>query len=296
MFSGCRNSSPGDSCRSSRSPAPKNPSDLCTKNVPVAFLEQYLGQLNVYFEEGRAAVAQNLHALKEHSLVIAHPCVGVQLLGKIGGQDAARVDASSGVGDLLPEVIGGSLPGSGGGEAKRQRAKKHRAKTKTPEERHVDSWLLRGDEGVWQRAHRTPRRSMFTPHNVAGKPDDGIVLNKIRVTRGKYVGTGENFELIDDYSIAASTHKMLPHAWVGTTEFREVDQQIMNNITSPTIEITKDKTVAWADMLSGDEETSDTRVCGALTSLAPRVRCPAAPLLSGEAMPGLRVGAEREYF
>ena len=131
---------------------------------------------------------------------------------------------------------------------------------------------------------------MFTPHNVAGRPDDGIVLNKIRVTRGKYVGTGEGFELIDDYSVAASMHKMLPHAWVGTTEFREVDQQIKNIVTHQTIEIAKDKSVAWADMLSGDEETSDTRVCGALTSLAPRARCPDAPLLSGEAMPGLHVG------
>ena len=30
-------------------PGPQNPSDLCTKNVPVGLLEQYMRQLNVYF-------------------------------------------------------------------------------------------------------------------------------------------------------------------------------------------------------------------------------------------------------
>ena len=36
---------------------PRNPSDRCTKNVPITLLEQYLGQLNIYFADGRAAVA-----------------------------------------------------------------------------------------------------------------------------------------------------------------------------------------------------------------------------------------------
>ena len=39
-------------------PGPRNPSDLCTKNVPIALLEQYLGQMNIFFADGRAAVAQ----------------------------------------------------------------------------------------------------------------------------------------------------------------------------------------------------------------------------------------------
>ena len=47
----------------SKIPGASNPSDLCTKNVPVALLEQYLGQMNVYFAEGRADIAQQLHSL-----------------------------------------------------------------------------------------------------------------------------------------------------------------------------------------------------------------------------------------
>ena len=43
-------------------PGAANSSDLCTKNVPATHLEQYLGQLNIYFADGRAAVAQQLHA------------------------------------------------------------------------------------------------------------------------------------------------------------------------------------------------------------------------------------------
>ena len=37
----------------------------------MTLLEQYLGQLNIYFADARAAVAQPLH-----SLVFAHPGVG----------------------------------------------------------------------------------------------------------------------------------------------------------------------------------------------------------------------------
>ena len=49
-------------------PGPRNLSDLCTENVPIALLEQYLGRMSIYCATGRAAVAQQLH-----SLVIAHP-------------------------------------------------------------------------------------------------------------------------------------------------------------------------------------------------------------------------------
>ena len=44
-------------------PRPQNPSDLCTKNVGVGLIEQYMEQLSQYFEEGRAAVAQQLHKM-----------------------------------------------------------------------------------------------------------------------------------------------------------------------------------------------------------------------------------------
>ena len=48
-------------------PGPQNPSDLCTKNMPAALMEQYLTQLHVYHAEGRAAVAQQLHAIGPRS-------------------------------------------------------------------------------------------------------------------------------------------------------------------------------------------------------------------------------------
>ena len=44
-------------------PGPRNPSDLCTKNVEAALMEKYLSILQVKFAEGRAAVAQQLHSM-----------------------------------------------------------------------------------------------------------------------------------------------------------------------------------------------------------------------------------------
>ena len=41
-------------------PGPQNPSDLCTERVGVGLIEQYMKQLSLYYEEGRAAVAQQL--------------------------------------------------------------------------------------------------------------------------------------------------------------------------------------------------------------------------------------------
>ena len=52
-------------------PGPQNPSDFCTKNVPVALMEKYLGQLHVKFAEGRAAVAQQLHSIARENVVFA---------------------------------------------------------------------------------------------------------------------------------------------------------------------------------------------------------------------------------
>ena len=67
---------------------------------------------------------------------------------------------------------------------------------------------------------------MFTPHRVAGGPGGEVLLNKIRITNGTYVGTGEGFQIIDDYSVASSAHRMLSKGWIGTTHFREINQQV----------------------------------------------------------------------
>ena len=86
---------------------------------------------------------------------------------------------------------------------------------------------------------------MFTPHRVAGGPGKEVALNRIRVTKGTFISSGEKFEIIDDYTIGSSAHRLLPRGWVGTTEFRELDQQIR---VAPTHK------VSWADVTSDQEE------------------------------------------
>ena len=46
-------------------PGPRNPSDMGTKHIAVALLDQYLEQLNLQVVAGRAAIAQQLHGLGE---------------------------------------------------------------------------------------------------------------------------------------------------------------------------------------------------------------------------------------
>ena len=59
----------------SKIPGPRNPSDLCTKNVGVALMEQYPGQLCLKFAKGRAAV------VNANDRVIASRAVGDPLAG-----------------------------------------------------------------------------------------------------------------------------------------------------------------------------------------------------------------------
>ena len=49
-------------------PGPRNPSDMGTKHIAVALMDQYLQQLNLEVVEGRAAIAQQLHAVYEADL------------------------------------------------------------------------------------------------------------------------------------------------------------------------------------------------------------------------------------
>lgn len=130
------------------------------------------------------------------------------------------MNAPAGDGVLLPEEIGGPGPDQSAGGVKTK------VKTRSAEERCVDTWLSSGTSGEWTRAHRTPRRAMFTPHRVAGGHGSEVMLNRMRITNGTYVGTGEKFQVIDDYHVASSAHRSLGHGWVGTTHFRELNQQI----------------------------------------------------------------------
>ena len=149
---------------------------------------------------------------------------------------------------------------------------------------------------------------MFTPHNVSAGPDKSVMLNKIRITRGKYVGTGKEFQVIDDYSISASAHKILNNAWVGTTEFREVDQQVIvdrgvnfdRGVIADSGEDVQgivnvqelvNKSISWADIAS-DEEVSAGAPAPAICSLTARPRFPEHILVSCD--PGR--GAARTAF
>ena len=103
---------------------------------------------------------------------------------------------------------------------------------RSAEERCVDSWLISGEDGVWKRAHRTPRRGLFTPHRVSAGPGRDTKLSTRRINIGTYVGTGAEFTITDDYSDPNAAHKILANAWVGTTEFEveDIEQNIAKNI------------------------------------------------------------------
>ena len=71
------------------------------------------------------------------------------------------------------------------------------------------------------RAHRTPRRSLFTPHRVSGGPAAGRRLKGSRITKGTYVGNGVTFTIVDNYHDPNLAHRVLGNAWIGTSEFTE---------------------------------------------------------------------------
>jgi hypothetical protein len=85
---------------------------------------------------------------------------------------------------------------------------------------------------------------MFMPHRVAGGPGRDIKLTKTRVTIGKFVASGEEFKIIDHYTEPKAAHMMLEHAWVGTTEFKELINHEGANINAST---------KWADWASDEE-------------------------------------------
>ena len=65
MSCGYKSNKLGGYYLSGKVPGPRNPSDMGTKNIAVALLDQYLGQLNLEVVGGRAAIAQQLHLLED---------------------------------------------------------------------------------------------------------------------------------------------------------------------------------------------------------------------------------------
>ena len=83
-----------------------------------------------------------------------------------------------------------------------------------------------------------------------------------RTTRGRYLGTGEEFVIEDDYANPVDAHRVLANAWVGTTQvFEEKSDEVDGNVN--------ESKEAWADM--DDEDNPDARVrqkIGELSSLS----------------------------
>ena len=79
---------------------------------------------------------------------------------------------------------------------------------------------------------------MLTPHRVAGGAGPSVKLEKVRITIGTFVASGEQFKIEDQYTEPRAAHLMLEHAWVGTSEFREITYE-GNNKSS-------DKWADWA--------------------------------------------------
>ena len=133
----------------------------------------------------------------------------------------------------------------------------------------MDSWLCAGVGGEWHRAHRTPRRALFTPHRVAGGPRPGAVMITKRVTRGRYLGSGEEFVIEDDYADPVNAHRVLANAWVGSTQ---VFEEHIENTAEKTKKENGDETKsneAWADMdFDESSNANDRRRVNGLSSLS----------------------------
>ena len=90
-----------------------------------------------------------------------------------------------------------------------------------------------------------------------------------RTTRGRYLGTGEEFVIEDDYANPVDAHRVLANAWVGTTQVFEEKIEKMNGNVNEFKE-------AWADMDFEDSPDAEVRQwIGTLSSLSavPVRRC-----------------------
>ena len=113
--------------------------------------------------------------------------------------------------------------------------------------------MMDGEGGEWKRAHRTPRRALFTPHRVAGGPGRDAVMITKRISKGTFVRSRKEFTIIDDYADPDCTHRILANAWIGITIIHKekkkedpVDVQVVPN-----------KRAVWADMYSDSDERDE---------------------------------------
>ena len=116
-----------------------------------------------------------------------------------------------------------------------------------------------GEEGIWKRAHRTPRRALFTPHCATGGPGRQTLVGGCRTTIGTYVGSGKKLEIVDNYNDPNHAHRILVNSWIGTSEFRVMNVDSEDEMVEIQI-----------------NNKDDARAIGALSSLCARPRAPEA--------------------
>ena len=66
--------------------------------------------------------------------------------------------------------------------------------------------------------HHKPRLELATPLRVSGAPP-AKALTPTRLTRGRFVNSGERFELTDTWTSRSEAHRCLPNFWTGETFF-----------------------------------------------------------------------------
>ena len=79
-----------------------------------------------------------------------------------------------------------------------------------------DYWRSLGANGVWQRIHLKPRRSLFTPFKVKKGPGKTQKMSSVRFTRG-VTESGRVFEFHDNWQAPNNSHRLLDEPWVGFT-------------------------------------------------------------------------------
>jgi hypothetical protein len=92
-----------------------------------------------------------------------------------------------------------------------------------------DRWLRRGDGNIWQRAHTTPRMSLFTPYKVANGPASQHEFCPTRFTQG-ITRSGQRFEFHDSWQRPERRHFTLGEEWIGVTSFIDATQSLSSCI------------------------------------------------------------------
>ena len=192
----------------------ENVADLMTKHLVSPKIRKNVAGLNLRFADGRANKAAQLHVLTSEKQ-----------------HSSGAVDGDSGsVGMDLWDLIGDHFADSPGG----------------------DYWRWTGDQGIWQRIHMKPRRSLFTPYKVKKGPGKDANMSSVRFTRG-VTASGRMFEFHDDWQAPNNSHRLLEEPWVGYTIniVEGMSDNLSLQLRGRRDEIAAPRALRWGD-LEGD--------------------------------------------